>query len=65
MRTRHRVLAAAGGLALTLGVIAGGAASSGASAHGAQTGGTITFAEQPGFPPNYIFPLYDGANSGN
>jgi peptide/nickel transport system substrate-binding protein len=28
-------------------------------------GGELTFAEQPGFPPTYIFPLYDGANSGN
>lgn len=25
----------------------------------------VTFAEQPGSPPTYIFPLYDGANSGN
>ena len=25
----------------------------------------MTFAEQPGSPPTYIFPLYDGANSGN
>ena len=31
----------------------------------AQTGGVVTFAEQPGSPPTYIFPLYDGANSGN
>jgi peptide/nickel transport system substrate-binding protein len=29
------------------------------------SGGIITFAEQPGEPPTYIFPLYDGANSGN
>ncbi|HLX51914.1 MAG TPA: ABC transporter substrate-binding protein [Streptosporangiaceae bacterium] len=29
------------------------------------TGGTVTFAEQPGTPPTYIFPLYNGANSGN
>jgi len=28
-------------------------------------GGVITFAEQPGSPPTYIFPLYDGAESGN
>lgn len=28
-------------------------------------GGIVTFAEQPGAPPTYIFPLYDGANSGN
>lgn len=29
------------------------------------SGGELTFAEQPGAPPTYIFPLYDGANSGN
>jgi peptide/nickel transport system substrate-binding protein len=29
------------------------------------SGGELTFAEQPGSPPTYIFPLYDGANSGN
>jgi len=28
-------------------------------------GGVVTFAEQPGSPPTYIFPLYNGANSGN
>ncbi len=28
-------------------------------------GGKLTFAEQPGTAPTYIFPLYDGANSGN
>lgn len=27
--------------------------------------GTVTFAQQPGSPPTYIFPLYDGAESGN
>ncbi|MGH3733120.1 MAG: ABC transporter substrate-binding protein [Acidimicrobiales bacterium] len=31
----------------------------------ATSGGTVTFAEQPGAPPTYIFPLYNGANSGN
>src|SRR5580704_4503730 len=30
-----------------------------------QAGGIVTFAEQPGSPPTYIFPLYNGANSGN
>jgi peptide/nickel transport system substrate-binding protein len=29
------------------------------------SGGTVTFAEQPGSTPTYIFPLEDGANSGN
>jgi len=27
--------------------------------------GVVTFAQSPGSPPTYIFPLYDGANSGN
>ena len=31
----------------------------------AKKSGILTFAEQPGSPPTYIFPLYDGANSGN
>jgi peptide/nickel transport system substrate-binding protein len=36
------------------------------SAHSKPTsGGELTFAEQPGAPPTYIFPLYDGANSEN
>jgi peptide/nickel transport system substrate-binding protein len=29
------------------------------------SGGELTFAEQPGLAPTYIFPLYNGANSGN
>lgn len=29
------------------------------------SGGTVTLAEGPGSPPTYIFPLYNGANSGN
>lgn len=32
---------------------------------GVEKGGVVTFAEQPGSPPTYIFPLYNGANSGN
>ncbi len=42
-----------------------GSSGSPKSAGKAQVGGTVTFAEQPGAPPTYIFPLYDGANSGN
>ena len=38
---------------------------SGSSGGKPQSGGIVTFAEQPGSPPTYIFPLYDGANSGN
>ncbi len=31
----------------------------------AASGGTVTFAQLVGAPPTYIFPLLDGANSGN
>jgi peptide/nickel transport system substrate-binding protein len=55
----------------------GGSSNGGSSASSSQTGTTIaqtgtptkggmlTFAEQPGSTPTYIFPLYNGANSGN
>ncbi len=33
--------------------------------HASKSGGVVTFAEQPGATPTYIFPLYDGANSQN
>jgi peptide/nickel transport system substrate-binding protein len=51
-------------------LLVGGAwvTASGAASHSAKastSGGTVTFAEQPGAPPTYIFPLYNGANSGN
>jgi peptide/nickel transport system substrate-binding protein len=49
-------------------LIATACSGSGGSAAGsgkAQAGGTVTFAEQPGSPPTYIFPLYTGANGGN
>jgi peptide/nickel transport system substrate-binding protein len=44
------------------------ATASGAASHTAKastSGGVVTFAEQPGSSPTYIFPLYNGANSGN
>jgi peptide/nickel transport system substrate-binding protein len=31
----------------------------------ASSGGVVTYAEQPGASPTYIFPLYSGANSGD
>jgi peptide/nickel transport system substrate-binding protein len=48
-------------------LIVSACSSSGSTAHSAkaQSGGTVTFAEQPGSPPTYIFPLYTGANGGN
>src|ERR1022692_3672783 len=58
-------------LALTVAAIAAlivsACSSSGPAAHSGKprVGGTVTFAEQPGSPPTYIFPLYSGANSGN
>jgi peptide/nickel transport system substrate-binding protein len=43
-----------------------GSGTTSSTAQGKPTsGGELTFAEQPGSPPTYIFPLYDGANSGN
>jgi peptide/nickel transport system substrate-binding protein len=64
MRRRRQILAAAVGVAaLLLAACSGGSSSS--SGGKPQSGGIITFAEQPGSPPTYIFPLYDGANSGN
>jgi peptide/nickel transport system substrate-binding protein len=58
------------GLAATvaLAVMLSACGGSGGSTHkqGKPTsGGELTFAEQPGAPPTYIFPLYDGANSQN
>jgi peptide/nickel transport system substrate-binding protein len=43
----------------------GGSSTTHASQGKPTNGGELTFAEQPGSPPTYIFPLYDGANSGN
>jgi peptide/nickel transport system substrate-binding protein len=62
----RRTLAVAAGLAALLLSACSGSTGPGPSSGGkAQTGGIVTFAEQPGSPPTYIFPLYDGANSGN
>jgi peptide/nickel transport system substrate-binding protein len=66
MNCRRRTLAVVA--AVSLAALAASACSSSATGgHSgkAQAGGTVTFAEQPGSPPTYIFPLYDGANSGN
>jgi peptide/nickel transport system substrate-binding protein len=66
MNSRRRVLASSVAAAtLTLGLLGLSNPVSGASADRPQSGVTLTFAEQPGSPPTYIFPLYDGANSGN
>jgi peptide/nickel transport system substrate-binding protein len=60
----RRTLAVAAGLAVLLLAACSGATNSSGSGK-PQSGGVMTFAEQPGSPPTYIFPLYDGANSGN
>ena len=60
----RRTLAVAVGLAVLLLAACSGATNSSGSGK-PQSGGVMTFAEQPGFPPTYIFPLYNGANSGN
>jgi len=53
---------AAGAISMVVGI---GTAAASPSRHAVKNGGTITFAEQPGAPPTYIFPLYNGANSEN
>jgi peptide/nickel transport system substrate-binding protein len=65
MSRQRRVLTLAA--AVTAVLIASACSSSGGPAGSgkAQSGGIVTFAEQPGSPPTYIFPLYNGANSGN
>jgi peptide/nickel transport system substrate-binding protein len=66
MNSRRRTLAVAAAVGLAALVLtACSSSATGGHSGKAQTGGTVTFAEQPGSPPTYIFPLYDGANSGN
>src|SRR5579862_6066903 len=65
MSHRRRALALAAAAAAALVVSACSSSPSTSNSGKAQAGGTVTFAEQPGSPPTYIFPLYDGANSGN
>jgi peptide/nickel transport system substrate-binding protein len=55
---------------MAVALVVGGAlaTASGAASHTtakASSSGIVTFAEQPGSAPTYIFPLYNGANSGN
>jgi peptide/nickel transport system substrate-binding protein len=66
MNCRRRTLAVAAAVGLAA-LVLSACSSSATSGHSgkAQAGGTVTFAEQPGSPPTYIFPLYDGENSGN
>jgi peptide/nickel transport system substrate-binding protein len=67
MHHRRRILTCGAALiaaALTLSACANGSGPAAKSGK-AVSGGVVTFAEQPGSPPTYIFPLYDGANSGN
>ncbi len=67
MSRRRRVFSASviAAAAAMLLISACSSPSSGPSSGKQISGGTVTFAEQPGSPPTYIFPLYDGANSGN
>ncbi|HWD95041.1 MAG TPA: ABC transporter substrate-binding protein [Acidimicrobiales bacterium] len=58
------------GATLAAAVVLGGAwaSGSGAAPHTAKAsskGGIVTYAEQPGASPTYIFPLYSGAYSGD
>jgi peptide/nickel transport system substrate-binding protein len=63
----HRVFGVAAGVAALLLAACSGSGGSGTGSGGGkpQSGGVVTFAEQPGSTPTYIFPLYNGANSGN
>ncbi len=65
MSHQRRVLALAA--AALAAVIVSACSGPGSTANSAKprAGGTVTFAEQPGSPPTYIFPLFSGANSGN
>ncbi|HEY6538576.1 MAG TPA: ABC transporter substrate-binding protein [Candidatus Dormibacteraeota bacterium] len=61
LRKRWWLTAALFGLAISLSA----SVMTQASASGSKNGGTVTFAQEIGAPPTYIFPLEDGANSGN
>ncbi len=65
----HRRIVALGATllasALTLAACSGSSSPAASTGGKPVSGGVVTFAEQPGSPPTYIFPLYDGANSGN
>lgn len=65
MRIRYRASIAAIVIAVTALLASACSSSSGAGSDKPISGGVVTFAEQPGTPPTYIFPLYNGANSGN
>lgn len=68
MRFLRRVLASLVAICLVGAmsvVVAGGSASAAPDHRDTSGGGVLTFAEQPGAPPTYIFPLYNGANSEN
>jgi peptide/nickel transport system substrate-binding protein len=63
---RHRRALAIAAAVITTGLVLAACSSTPSTSSGKpRTGGTVTFAEGPGSPPTYIFPLYDGANSGN
>jgi peptide/nickel transport system substrate-binding protein len=58
---KQSMLALAAGLAIMISACAATAA----RPVSRTSGGTVTFAQEVGAPPTYIFPLEDGANSGN
>lgn len=64
--SRHRRASLAAAAAATAALLVSACSGSANSGSGKPvTGGTVTLAEGPGSPPTYIFPLYNGANSGN
>jgi peptide/nickel transport system substrate-binding protein len=65
MNLRRRALCATSAAGLAALLISACSTTTPTSSGKPEIGGTVTFAEPPGSPPTYIFPLYDGANSGN
>jgi peptide/nickel transport system substrate-binding protein len=60
----RRITLVSSGLLLATGLLAAPGSPAGAASR-QPSGGVVTFAEQAGAPPNYLFPMYDGAESGN
>ncbi len=68
MRPSRRILASLTACCAVAGMLAVTAAETAQAVparHASKGGGVVTFAEQPGATPTYIFPLYNGANSQN
>jgi peptide/nickel transport system substrate-binding protein len=65
MRLRRISITAVAAALLFGGALATTSGAASRTAKASSSSGVVTFAEQPGSAPTYIFPLYNGANSGN